>query len=154
MLQVYTNTQRVPTTPADITTSFTTYYYPFNRKVSSLILWFSDPGQSLRRDTLQSSIHLDIDCLYDDHHVLTKPLPVVLHLTEDDEFIAAAANTNIAMTGSSAIEAIKLLREYVVSVYELLSKEKLGPEMERQLRILEAYIAKKCDPTAGSDTDC
>ena len=92
--------------------------------------------------TSDGVIRLEISNLYDDDYVLKRPIPVVLRAAEGGEFVASLEAANIAMSGTFASEALRLLREHIVALYAILLHERLGPEPQRQRDILETYIGE------------
>jgi hypothetical protein len=75
---------------------------------------------------------------------IKKPIPIVIQCVDDNEFVACAPNINVAMSGSSAGEALLLLKEDIQEIYKYYSAQgSLGPEPKRQLRELENHIGKR-----------
>lgn len=128
---------------ANLETTGTYAFVPFERMANQAFLASSAHGQLVHREVLYSSIRLEIVDLHDEDYVLRRPIPVILQLTDDEEFLASVENANIAMTGVSAIDSLKTLREHITLLYGILCAERLGPEPQKQLKVLEAYIGKK-----------
>jgi hypothetical protein len=96
--------------------------------------------------TVGREIKTELRSLHCPKYRLTLPLPIVIEICGDDEFIAMVADANISMSGDSATEALDLLRNEIIERYESYTAEK-------QLKLLEKYIAKtgrKQTPSARS----
>jgi dCTP deaminase len=75
---------------------------------------------------------------------LERDIPVVLQ-PSDDGFIATFFDANIATGGDTEQEALDNLRSLIIDTFEMLESEpseKLGPEPQRQLRVLRSVIRK------------
>jgi len=76
--------------------------------------------------------------------VLLKPMSLRIENVGDDEFIASFPEAGIEMSGDSATEAIQLLKSHLVALFDIYRTEsKLGPEPQKQLKILEGYIGEE-----------
>ena len=77
-------------------------------------------------------------------HTLKKMISVSVEHIAADEVIATFQKAGISICGDSATEAIQLLKTEIAESYEILMNEaKLGPEPQRQLKVLGEYIGKK-----------
>ena len=85
-----------------------------------------------------------IDDLLSDTHSLMQSIEAKISYI-DGEYLAEFAEAEIVTSGETAEEAIQWLKETIVSLYEFYNNNRgtLGPLPERQLSILEAYIAEK-----------
>ena len=72
--------------------------------------------------------------------------PIAISLQENDgEYIISFPDAEITTSGDTPGEALKWLKDSVVSTFEVLGSERsaLGPLPKRQLQALEKYIVKK-----------
>ncbi len=85
-----------------------------------------------------------IDGLPSDTHSLMQSIEAKISYI-DGEYLAEFAEAEIVTSGETAEEAIQWLKETIVSLYEFYNNNRgtLGPLPERQLIVLEAYIAEK-----------
>lgn len=76
---------------------------------------------------------------------LTLKRGIPIELTgSDDEWLASFVDANIAMSGDSPSDALRAVRSEIEDAYKLYRSEpKLGPELARQLLVLESYIDEK-----------
>jgi dCTP deaminase len=75
---------------------------------------------------------------------LTRDIPVVLR-PSDDGFTATYFDANIATGGDTEEEALDNLRSLIIDTFELLESqpsENLGPEPQRQSKVLRSLIRK------------
>jgi hypothetical protein len=75
---------------------------------------------------------------------LERDIPVVLQ-PSDDGFTATFFDANIGTSGDNEEEAIDNLRTLIIDTFQLLDsepKDRLGPEPQRQLRLLRSLIRK------------
>ena len=75
---------------------------------------------------------------------LEREIQAVLHPSEDG-FIATFFDANIATGGDTEQEALDNLRSLIIDTFEMLESEpseKLGPEPQRQLKVLRSMIRK------------
>lgn len=85
-----------------------------------------------------------IDDLPSDTHYLMQSIEAKISYI-DGEYLAEFAGAEIVTSGETAEEAVQWLKESIVSLYKFYNENRgtLGPLPERQLSILEAYIAEK-----------
>ncbi len=85
-----------------------------------------------------------IDDLPSDTHSLMQSIEAKISYT-DGEYLAEFAEAEIVTSGETSEDAIQWLKETIVSLYEFYNDNRgtLGSLPERQLSILEAYIAEK-----------
>jgi hypothetical protein len=126
---------------SEVATVYTDHFEPFNCK--QFVVLQGRQEHPLQGSTSQDPLRLEISNLYDDTYELKRPMPVELRLNEEGEFVASVEGANIAMTGLFAADALRLLREHVAALYTILRGERLGPEPQRQLGLLEKYIGEK-----------
>jgi predicted RNase H-like HicB family nuclease len=72
--------------------------------------------------------------------------PIVITLQESDgEYVVSFSEAEIVTSGDTPGEAVKWMKESIVSTFELLRAKRvvLGPLPKRQLQALEQYIVKK-----------
>lgn len=72
--------------------------------------------------------------------------PIVITLQESDgEYVVSFPEAEIVTSGDTPGEAVKWMKESIVSTFELLRAKRvvLGPLPKRQLQALEQYIVKK-----------
>jgi hypothetical protein len=75
---------------------------------------------------------------------LGKPIVVTIECVDDREFIAAAGELNMAMSGESVGEALSSLRTHISDMHRGLQRaDRLGPEPKRQLKILEEHFGEE-----------
>ncbi len=75
---------------------------------------------------------------------LARDIPVVLQ-PSDDGFTATFFDANIGSSGDTEEEALDNLRSLIIDTFELLDSEpmdRLGPESQRQLQVLQSLIRK------------
>ncbi len=100
--------------------------------------------RSLPAEGLFAYDTFSIDDLLSDTHYLMQSVEAKISYI-DGEYLAEFAGAEIVTSGETAEEAIQWLKESIVSLYEFYNDNRgtLGPLPERQLSILEAYIAEK-----------
>jgi hypothetical protein len=77
---------------------------------------------------------------------VVKQIQVIIEKVEPLEFLASFTDANIAMSGESIEEAQLNLAAHILDVYETLRDENpelLGPEPQRQLRVLRQYLRER-----------
>ncbi|MBZ5624822.1 MAG: hypothetical protein LAQ69_39900 [Acidobacteriia bacterium] len=75
---------------------------------------------------------------------LDREIPAILQPSEDG-FIATFFDANIATGGDTEQEALDNLRSLIIDTFEMLESEpseRLGPEPQRQLKVLQSIIRK------------
>jgi hypothetical protein len=73
---------------------------------------------------------------------LKKPFSVVL-APYGDEYTATFYDADLSATGETKAEAIELLKDALVSSYELLAdhgEDQLGPAMQKEWAVLQEFI--------------
>jgi hypothetical protein len=87
-------------------------------------------------------IELSIDSL--PNYLLIEPIPVVIDPVGDVAYTAWVRNLDTNATGQSVVEALLMLKERIVFVYEdLNSRAHLTSEQRATLQMLHTYIAPK-----------
>ena len=67
-----------------------------------------------------------------------------MRMDKHRDFVAEFPEAELAISGSSASEAIRNLKAYIVESFEILRSEaELGPAMASQLATLENYVGEK-----------
>jgi hypothetical protein len=79
-----------------------------------------------------------------DNYELLRFIPVTIEPLGDRVFVAEAADLNLSITGQTAEDAVQLLKELLVRVYEgnRSKRHHLDAERRRQQRTLETYIGR------------
>jgi|SRR5579884_486260 len=86
-------------------------------------------------------IELIIDSL--PRHQLTEPLPVTIESLGDQVFTASIGDLGLATTGNTVGEALLLMKEQIVSLYEELTRRPPADAAQhRTLEFLQHYIGR------------
>ena len=85
-----------------------------------------------------------IDTLNTPEYRLACPIPVDLYDSEDGEVTAEFRDANVGMTGLDTQDALEILADVIISVFELYEEktDSLGPEPQIELMILRQYIER------------
>jgi hypothetical protein len=76
---------------------------------------------------------------------LYRPIVLSLRKEADNEYVASFPAAELSRSGDTAQEAVQWLKSSIVSLYEVLSRQRnqLGPRAARQLHTLGDYVVKK-----------
>jgi hypothetical protein len=87
---------------------------------------------------------LEIDILGNNAYTLKKPIPIIISMDGDD-YIAQFTEAEIVTSCETAAEALRWLKATIIDTFEQFKSEEkiLGPLPRKQLKVLEAYLAKK-----------
>jgi predicted RNase H-like HicB family nuclease len=101
---------------------------------------------TLRTD---QAIPISMISLDSEGYSLVQPIAITLQ-ESDGEYVASFPEAEIITSGDTPTEAVKWLKESIVSTFDLLRAKRgvLGPLPKRQLQALEKYVAKKQIRTA------
>lgn len=98
-------------------------------------------GETAQAPNRADRIELIIDSLH--RHQLIAPIPVTVDALGDKVYTATVLDLDITATGHSVGEALLLLKEQIVTVYEDLTRAAdLNGEQRRTLGFLQDYIAR------------
>jgi hypothetical protein len=91
---------------------------------------------------LQERYTLEIEVL--DNYELLRPIPVTIEPLGERVFVAEVAELNLSISGQTAEDAVNLLKELLVRMYEGNRSKRgtLDGERRRQQRALETYIGR------------
>src|SRR5262249_57846168 len=80
----------------------------------------------------------------DDQFIFEHPIPVIVE-AGDNCYVATFAEANIGCSGDRAGEALFGLASLLIDVFSFLTanESQLGPDPQRQLRVLRQYIARQ-----------
>lgn len=109
--------------------------------ISEVVTAITIPAPMLRSDRLPTHFLTDLDSA---KYALKGPIAVSLEMN-DDEYVMSIPEAGISTSGDTATEALRWLKDSIVSTYEVLrsNKTSLGPLPKQQLQALEAYVVKK-----------
>src|SRR5687767_3158681 len=96
------------------------------------------------------SIIVPITTLAPEPYELLRDIPVVVQ-ADGDSFVATFYDANLSMSGDTEAEAIALLKDSMIALFELFQREKkLGKGMAMQRAVLFEVMRKKVIPCRPS----
>ena len=100
------------------------------------------PGADAAADDQLGRFTVNIEAL--DNYDLLRPIPVTIEPLGERVFVAEVAELHLSITGQTAEDAVQLLKELMVRMYEgnRSKKNNLDNERKRQQRTLETYIGR------------
>ena len=114
------------------------------QRLTDRVADLSERISKLESASSSSPLRLAIASFAPGPYSLLRPVEVLVEQV-DDAFVASFFDANVSASGDNQQEAFDNLKSLILDVYDSLlteSPERLGPELKRQLAVLEAFLRK------------